>query len=692
MIRTDAIHTFPDRTAAPRLPWTWMACLLLVAACACGGSTQSHYVPPAAPAISEFQVAPDPLTAGTAGTLMAVFSGGTGTVDQGVGPVTSGMPIGTGTLIQDTRFTLTVTGEGGTATQACTATVEAAPAVPVISAPATVMAGQGYTASVPIQPGMTFAWSIAGGALTAGTPTAQVTFTAGQAGTLQLSCVASNAAGTASAPAILAIPVLQGPAILAFQAVPSTLNAGQSGILTWSVTGATGLTVDNGIGPVTGTNATILPLSTTIYTLTASNAIGSVTRTVTVLVIPQSQLPVITSFTATPATVTAGQGTILAWSTAWAGTLAIEPGIGPVTGNQLEVFPAALTTYLLTASNASGLVTATATVTVIPLGQPPVINSFSASPANISAGQGSTLAWSVSNATSLTLNQGLGLAEGASLQVSPAATTTYTLTAANASGQVTASATVMVGNGSTYMLPGGVQLGLVAIPAGSFTMGSVNAIDSFAQPPHPVTLTQAFFMGKYLVTQSQYQAVTGVNPSVNQTKPIANLPVDSVAWTDITQSGGFLYMLNAMTAAARPSGLVFRLPTEAEWEYACRAGSITEWFFGNNPSIIGGYSWIPAAGGYTPATQIVGQRLPNAFGLYDLIGDVYQWCQDYWGNYPSTPQTNPTGPATGNQRIQRGSFFNDTADDSRSATRSFFSPSFSTGQFGFRVVLGAPLP
>ena len=71
MIRTDAIHTFPDRTAAPRLPWTWMACLLLVAACACGGSTQSHYVPPAAPAISEFQVAPDPLTAGTAGTPVA---------------------------------------------------------------------------------------------------------------------------------------------------------------------------------------------------------------------------------------------------------------------------------------------------------------------------------------------------------------------------------------------------------------------------------------------------------------------------------------------------------------------------------------------------------------------------------------------------------------------------------------------
>jgi len=681
----------PGRTAGLR-PRTLLACLPLLAICACGGSTQSHHVPPAAPAIGEFQVAPDPLTAGASGTLTAVFSGGNGAIDQGIGPVASGSPIATGALLRDTTFTLTVTGDGGTATRACTATITAAPEVPVISGPATLMAGQGgYTASVPLQPGMTYAWTIAGGTLTAGAGTAQVAFTAGQAGTLQLSCTATNAAGTASAPATLAIPVLQGPGILAFQAVPATLNAGQTGTLTWSVTGATGLSLDNGIGPVSGTSAAIVPMQSTTYTLTASNAAGSVTRTAAVQVIPQGQAPVITSFTATPATVTAGQGTVLAWSTAWAGTLDLEPGIGPVTGAQMQVFPAALTTYTLTAGNANGSATAAATVTVVPRGQPPVIASFSASPGSIAPGQGSTLAWSVTNATSLALNPGLGPVSGTSLQVSPAATTTYTLTAANAAGQVTASATVMVGNAVGYTLPGGVQLALVAIPAGSFTMGSVNAIDSFAQPPHPVTLSRAFFMGKVPVTQSQYQAVTGVNPSLNRTAPIANLPVDSVSWTAITQAGGFLDMLNTMTAAARPAGLVFRLPTEAEWEYACRAGSITEWFFGNDPSVIGQYSWIPASGGYTSATQIVGQKLPNAFGLCDLIGNVYQWCQDYWGDYSSSPQTDPAGPAAGTQRIQRGSYFNSSADPSRTAVRSFFSPSYGTSQVGFRVVLGAPL-
>ena len=657
-----------------------------------GGSTQSHYLPPAAPAIIEFVANPDLLTAGSAGTLSAVFTGGAGSINQGVGPVVSGNPVSTGTLLRDTSFTLTVTGAGGTVSRSCIATVAAAPAQPVVTGPATLMAGQGgYTASVPLQPGMSFAWSIAGGSLTAGDGTAQVSFSAGQAGTLQLSCVASNAAGTASAPASLAIPVLQGPAILAFQALPASLDAGQPGTLTWSVTGATSLSLDNGIGPVTGGSAGILPAATTTYTLTAGNVAGAVTRTATVQVIPAGQAPVITSFTATPATVTAGQATTLAWSTAWAGTLSISPGIGAVTGSQLAVVPAALTTYTLSAANGNGGASATATVSVVPAGQPPVIQSFGASPASISAGQTSTLSWSVSNATSLTLDQGLGPVTGTSRQVNPAATTRYTLTAANAAGQVSASATVMVGDTVSYTLPGGVPLAMAAIPAGSFSMGSVNAVDDYAQPPHPVTLSRAFLMGKYLVTQAQYQAVTGVNPSLNRTAPIANLPVDSVSWQDISQAGGFLAMLNAMTAAARPAGQVFRLPTEAEWEYACRAGSITEWFFGNDPSVIGSYSWIPAAGSYNQATQIVGQKLPNGFGLYDLIGDVYQWCQDYWGSYSASPQVDPAGPATGTQRIQRGSYFNGSADASRSAERTSFFPNYGTSQTGFRVVLGAPL-
>ena len=688
--------SIPSTTTRTSRQLVWQLLIILFTlvsafGCSGGGSTESHQVLPAAPTITDFKVDKDPVTLGHTTTLTAVFTGGTGTVDKSVGGITSGNPVTTGIVSADTVFTLTVQGTGGTVTKTCTAHTAPVPLVPYLSSSSSsLMAGQGgYTASVPLQTGLAFTWTIVGGTLTAGANTAQVTFAAGAIGTLQLSCTATNAAGTVSSPGLLAIPVVQGPTIAAFTATPATITAGQLTNLTWSVQNATSLSIDNGVGTVSNSSGTlaVTPATTTTYTLTATNNVGTVTRTVSVTVIPQGQKPVISSFTSTPSTITGGQTVSLAWSAAWAATLSLDNGIGTVTGTSLTVTPTTTTTYTLTATNSAGTATAAAMVTVIPAGQKPVINTFTGTPASINVGQSSTLGWSVTGATALSLDNSLGTVSGTSLVVTPSKTTTYTLTATNGSGSVTATTTVTVGNTVTYTLPGNVNLDLVLIPAGTFTMGSVNTVNSYAQPPHQVTISQPFYMGKFVVTQQQYQAVMGVNPG----SPLdPQNPVNYVPYSMITQAGGFLAMLNTYTAASRPAGLSFRLPTEAEWEYACRGGTITEWYFGNDPTIAGSYAWY--SGNTNNTTNKVGQKLPNPFGLYDMVGNVSQWCQDYttFSGYTSAAQVDPVGPLTGTNRILRGGCYYQGPDYLRSAQRSNSWPTNTAYEIGFRVVLAVP--
>ena len=230
------------------------------------------------------------------------------------------------------------------------------------------------------------------------------------------------------------------PVISAFTASPATITAGQVSTLSWSVSGASALSIDHGIGAVSGASVTVSPGLTTTYTLTASNGAGSVTATATVTVNPGP--PVIGAFTASPATITAGQLSTLSWSVSGASALSIDHGIGAVSGTSVTVSPGLTTTYTLTASNGAGTLTATATVTVNP--GPPVIGAFTASPATITAGQLSTLSWSVSGASALSIDHGIGAVSGTSVTVSPNLTTTYTLTASNGAGTVTATATVTV--------------------------------------------------------------------------------------------------------------------------------------------------------------------------------------------------------------------------------------------------------
>jgi formylglycine-generating enzyme required for sulfatase activity len=207
----------------------------------------------------------------------------------------------------------------------------------------------------------------------------------------------------------------------------------------------------------------------------------------------------------------------------------------------------------------------------------------------------------------------------------------------------------------------------VTIPAGEFRMGSENGDDN-EKPVHQVRLSRSFEMGKYEVTQAEWQAVMNNNPSHFKGE---KLPVETVSWA---AAQGFIERLNA-----RDDGYVYRLPTEAEWEYACRAGST-----GDYAGQLDEMGWYDGnAGG---KTHPVGQKKPNAWGLYDLHGNVWEWCQDWLDKYPSAAVTDPIGLNTGSGRVFRGGSWNYTAADCRSANRLGFSPGDGFYYLGFRLV------
>jgi len=214
-----------------------------------------------------------------------------------------------------------------------------------------------------------------------------------------------------------------------------------------------------------------------------------------------------------------------------------------------------------------------------------------------------------------------------------------------------------------------VRLETVLIPAGKFMMGSPESEKGrrTTETQHEVTITKSYYMGKYEVTQEQWELVMGNNPSIRNKG--AKLPVTNVSWDDCQE---FITKLNENTKSS------FRLPTEAEWEYACRAGTKTAYSFGNNQTKddanIGGDS-----------IKTVGSYKPNAFGLYDLHGNVWEWCEDWSGFYPAGAVTDPKGPATGAGRVLRGGSFNGNGSRSRSSSRVNYTPTVRLANNGFRL-------
>ncbi|MFM1830337.1 MAG: hypothetical protein RLZZ558_677 [Planctomycetota bacterium] len=233
----------------------------------------------------------------------------------------------------------------------------------------------------------------------------------------------------------------------------------------------------------------------------------------------------------------------------------------------------------------------------------------------------------------------------------------------------------------------GTGIEMVLIPSGVYQRGC-SPSDQYGcstreSPVHQVTLTQAFYMGRTEVTQAQWVAMMGSNPSGFQgggseapSSQAPNRPVEQVSWNDIQP---------LCTATG------MRLPTEAEWEYAYRAGTTTA-FHGwsanpngtNDDSQLGTIAWFSSNSG--SQTRPVGGKAANGFGLYDMAGNVQEWCQDWYGTYASGAQTNPTGPGSGSFRVLRGGFWLQDSGMSRGSSRNDASPGYRRSNVGFRVV------
>ena len=256
---------------------------------------------------------------------------------------------------------------------------------------------------------------------------------------------------------------------------------------------------------------------------------------------------------------------------------------------------------------------------------------------------------------------------------------------------------------------------MVWISPGTFVMGSPTseALRNSNEMEHTVTLTKGFYMGKYAVTQGEYLALIGINPSYfttndynrNPIPPDLNRPVETVFWNDATNY--CVYLTQQEQAAGRlPVGWVYRLPTESEREYACRAGTTTAFHYGN--ALRGGmanfkdyYEYDASSGDIyfsSPAvpwlarTTTVGSYQPNAWGLHDMHGNVWEWCLDWYGTYPTGSVIDPQGATSGSYHVIRGGSWNYYADFCRSADRYDNYSSSGDGHFGFRVVLAPGQP
>jgi formylglycine-generating enzyme required for sulfatase activity len=228
------------------------------------------------------------------------------------------------------------------------------------------------------------------------------------------------------------------------------------------------------------------------------------------------------------------------------------------------------------------------------------------------------------------------------------------------------------------------------IPAGEFRMGSPPSDgDAWAEekPCHIVRITQPFFIGVTEVTQGQYEQVTGRNPSAFsaagrfgdrvEEMDTSSFPVERVRWDDAVE---FCKKLSTMDDRK------YRLPTEAEWEYACRAGATTKWCFGDDGVSLKDYAWYDDNADDRP--HPVGQRKPNRWGLFDMHGNVWEWCSDWHtrGGYSKLPEEDPTGAVTGSSRVIRGGSWYAAATICRSAYRDWYHPTYRHHDRGFRVV------
>jgi formylglycine-generating enzyme required for sulfatase activity len=249
--------------------------------------------------------------------------------------------------------------------------------------------------------------------------------------------------------------------------------------------------------------------------------------------------------------------------------------------------------------------------------------------------------------------------------------------------------------GKAFAIPD-LSMEMLWVKPGTFEMGSpLSEKDRLdRETPHAVTLTEGYWLGKHEVTQSQWEKVMGSNPSDFKG---GDRPVETVSWTAVTS---FCDKLTASERAAGrlPAGMAYQLPTEAQWEYACRGGTKTAFSFGeasgelhrhaNYADLNTDYGWSDKAhdDGYEN-TSPVGSYKANGWGFYDMHGNVYEWCADWYGDYPTGAVSDPVGRAGGSSRVLRGGSWDRSAHLARSANRRRFGPAYSLRGLGFRLSL-----
>jgi formylglycine-generating enzyme required for sulfatase activity len=239
-----------------------------------------------------------------------------------------------------------------------------------------------------------------------------------------------------------------------------------------------------------------------------------------------------------------------------------------------------------------------------------------------------------------------------------------------------------------------IGMKLKLIPAGEFEMGSTEAEDE--RPRHLVTITRPFYLGVYPVTQREYLQVIKQNPSYSSGNE--RLPVENVSWHDavtfcnvLSQKEGLplFYAINGRTVTVSNwNGPGYRLPTEAEWEYACRAGTTTRFSFGDDQNALGEYAWF--GDNANQQTHPVGEKKPNGFGLHDMHGNVWEWCSDWYDAdyYKQSPAADPRGPEPAAHRVIRGGSWYRDLQIARSASRFWSSQEGQYFHLGFRLARG----
>jgi formylglycine-generating enzyme required for sulfatase activity len=243
-----------------------------------------------------------------------------------------------------------------------------------------------------------------------------------------------------------------------------------------------------------------------------------------------------------------------------------------------------------------------------------------------------------------------------------------------------------------------IGMKLVLIPAGEFLMGSPDSDEEALdreRPQHRVRITRAFYLGIYPVTQAQYREVTGSDPSDFVAGD--NTAAEPVTWHDAIAFCNKLSEREGLRLYYNTAGLLsgeegYRLPTEAEWEYACRARTTTRYSFGDDEEFLRDFGWY--AGSWVPGVPDVGEKCPNTWGLYDMHGNVSEWCWDWYEDdyYQESPETDPLGPSQASERVVRGGASLWGPSAARSASRGGIAPHKRNKAVGFRVARSLPPP